>query len=404
MTLKVLHVIPSLSPLRGGPSFVVPAMAHGLTQAGVEVHIATTDDDGPDGHLDVLLGQPVVHDGVTCWYFRRQTRFYTASWPLAQWLRQNVRQYDLVHIHALFSCASLLAAFYAYRNGIPYVVRPLGTLTRWGVTQRRPLLKRVSLWLFERHILRHAARVQFTSIQERNESEALGTPMASVLLPLGLEQAFFEPLPASDTFRRAYPALQGKTVILFLARLDAVKGLDLLLPAFAELCRTRPDVALVLAGSGDAEFTEGLRAQVRRLGIEQDVIFTGFLAGEQKMAAFAAADLFVLPSYSENFGVVVVEAMASSVPIIISDRVGLAEDIRQADAGVIVPCQHEALVASMAELIDDPQRRHALAQQGRLLAEQRFSLEAMNRQLLALYHDLTSTSEGKKPHEVSPFL
>jgi glycosyltransferase involved in cell wall biosynthesis len=259
------------------------------------------------------------------------------------------------------------------------------------MNKRRPWMKKISFYLFERHILRHAARVQLTSIQERNESEALGIPMASVLLPLGLEQAFFEPLPASDTFRRAYPALQGKTVILFLAGLDAVKGLDLLLPAFAELRRTRPDVVLVLAGSGDAEFTEGLRAQARRLGIEQDVIFTGFLAGEDKRAAFAAADLFVLPSYSENFGVVVVEAMASSVPIIISDRVGLAEDIRQADAGVIVPCQHEALVARMAELIDDPQRRHALAQQGRLLAEQRFSLEAMTDGLVQLYNEVVTT-------------
>jgi glycosyltransferase involved in cell wall biosynthesis len=370
-------------------------MARGLTQAGVEVHIATTDDDGPDGHLDVPLGQPVVHNGVICWYFRRQTRFYTASWPLAQWLRQNVRQYDLVHIHSVFNFPGAAAAYAAYGAHAPYIVRPAGVLRKYGMNKRRPWMKKISFYLFERHILRHAARVQLTSIQERNESEALGIPMASVLLPLGLEQAFFEPLPASDTFRRAYPALQGKTVILFLARLDAVKGLDLLLPAFAELRRTRPDVVLVLAGSGDAEFTEGLRAQARRLGIEQDVIFTGFLAGEDKRAAFAAADLFVLPSYSENFGVVVVEAMASSVPIIISDRVGLAEDIRQADAGVIVPCQHEALVARMAELIDDPQRRHALARQGRLLAEQRFSLEAMNRQLLALYTELTSTSEGE---------
>jgi glycosyltransferase involved in cell wall biosynthesis len=379
-------------------------MARGLAQASVDVHIATTDDDGPDGHLDVPLGQPVVQDGVTCWYFRRQTRFYTASWPLTQWLRQHVRTYDLVHIHALFSYASLPAAWYAVRYRVPYIIRPLGVLNRWGMEQRSPLLKRISFNFIERHILQNAAAVQFTSQQEQQEADALNVSMNSVILPLGMDLSPFAQLPSRTTFRRDYPHLANKLLLLFLSRLDKIKGLDLLFPAFAQVRKQCPDVVLVLAGSGEPAYESWLREQVQALGIADSVVFTGFLASEQKLAVLADSDIFVQPSYYESFGIAVIEAMACGLPIVITDRVGLAEDIRQADAGVIVPCQHDALVASMAELIDDPQRRHTLAQRGRMLAEQRFSLAAMTRQLLTLYSDLTSISEGENSHEVSPFL
>jgi len=116
--MKVLHVIPSLSPLRGGPSFAVPAMAQRLAHAGLEVHIAATDDNGP-GHLDVPLERPITEDGITRWYFRRQTEFYTFSWTLTRWLAHHVADFDLLHIHGLFSYATLPAASFATSACIP---------------------------------------------------------------------------------------------------------------------------------------------------------------------------------------------------------------------------------------------------------------------------------------------
>src|SRR2546422_889665 len=100
--------------LRGGPSVLVRTLASGLSRAGIETHIATTDDNGPE-RLRVPLGVPVVQEGVTYWYFSRQTRFYTFSWPLAHWLARHIPEFDLVHIHALFSFAALPAAFWANR-------------------------------------------------------------------------------------------------------------------------------------------------------------------------------------------------------------------------------------------------------------------------------------------------
>ncbi len=101
--LRVLHVIPSIGPLRGGPSFVIRAMSEGLAAQGCEIDVVTTDDNGPEQRLAVVLGRPVRENHVTYWYFRRQMRFYTVSWPLSRWLGRHVADYDLVHIHALFS-------------------------------------------------------------------------------------------------------------------------------------------------------------------------------------------------------------------------------------------------------------------------------------------------------------
>lgn len=146
--MKVLHVIPSVSPLRGGPSVMLRTMAKGLAQAGVEVDVATTDDNGP-GRLSVSHTIPIVEEAVTYRYFPRQTRFYTFSWPLNHWLAQHVQDYDLVHIHAIFSYVAIPAAFYAKRYGVPYVVRPLGVLNRWGIQNRRPWLKQLSFRFIE---------------------------------------------------------------------------------------------------------------------------------------------------------------------------------------------------------------------------------------------------------------
>ena len=136
--MKVLHVIPSIGPLRGGPSFVMTALAEGLAQRGIEVAVAATDDNGPE-RLTAPLGVPLLRNGVTYWHFPRQTRFYNASLPLTSWLWKAVPDYHLVHIHALFSYSSTVAAWIAAAKHVPYVVRPLGILNQWGMRNRRPI-------------------------------------------------------------------------------------------------------------------------------------------------------------------------------------------------------------------------------------------------------------------------
>src|SRR5438309_2253882 len=350
--VRVLHVIPSVSARRGGPSLAVDAFAQSLSKVGVDVHVATTDDDGP-GHLSVPLGCPVEKDAATVWYFRRQSRFYTMSWPLTRWLAQHVRDYDVLHIHALFTYAALPASLFAIRDTVPYVVRPLGTLGRWGVTRRHPRLKRLSYRLIERRILARAARVHYTCEQEQREAAELGSTGCGVVIPLGLDVEQFDHLPPSGWIRRWAPQLAGRTIVLFLSRLDPKKGLDLLLPAFASLKQERSDVGLVIAGDGELEFVRRLRSECVRLRLEGDVYWAGPLTGESKLGALADADLFVLPSYSENFGLAVIEAMAAGKPIIISDGVGIHRDVAAAEAGIVVPCTQRGVADALRALSAD---------------------------------------------------
>lgn len=385
--MKILHVIPSLSSKRGGPSFAVRYMAQAIAAIGNIVDVIATDDDGPE-HLSVPLEQPIVEYGVTYRYFRRQTRFYTASWPLTRWLAKHIHEYDLVHIHALFSYSTIPAAYYANRDNVPYIIRPLGTLNRWGIQNRRAHLKQISLRLIERPLLRRAAALHFTCEQERQEACEVGIHGPSVILPLGLDLSLYQSLPTKGNFLSRYPHLKDKTLILFLSRLDPKKGFDLLLPAFAQVHHEHPDIALIVAGSGETAYVMQLQAQAQALGIEQAIIWVGFVAGEEKLSMLAAADLFVLPSYSENFGIAVVEAMAAGLPVIISDQVGIHHEVSRGNAGLVIACQVAELKDALMLLGTNSQQRRILGDNGRHLVAELFSQAAMTRHLLAMYEQV----------------
>jgi glycosyltransferase involved in cell wall biosynthesis len=201
-------------------------------------------------------------------------------------------------------------------------------------------------------------------------------------------------LPAG-WLRSRYPAIAGRKIILFLSRLHPKKGIDLLLSSFARLRAQVPDIALVLGGAGEERFVEQLRSQAHDLGIEPDVAWAGFLEGDAKKAAMGAADIFVLPSYSENFGVAVVEAMVAGLPVIVSDRVGIHREISAADAGLVVPCEENSLVTAILQVLGNEGLRLRLAQNGIALAKT-FSVATVTDQLLTLYRSIISSSEGAK--------
>lgn len=379
--MKILHVIPSIAETRGGPSFVLRTLARSQAKLGMDVHVATTDDNGP-GRLAVEAGSSYVRDQVTYRIFRRQTKFYTFSFPLTLWLWRHVSDYDVIHIHALFSYPSILAAWCAKLKGVPYIVRPLGVLNNWGMSHRRPKLKRLSLRWIDGRILRDAAAVQFTSEQESAEAAQLGVRHVPLLIPNPVDI-----LPATEalgTFRAMHPILAGKTVILFLSRIDPKKGIDLLFDAFAALKANHSDVALVIAGDGDPIFVESLRMRAQELGMEDEILWVGFLEGENKRNAFADADIFVLSSYSENFGVAVVEAMGAGLPVIVSNQVGLHRDISMAGAGLVVECSVPQIESALATLVEDTDLRSKLATNALRLA-QRFAPQEIALQLENAY-------------------
>jgi len=438
--MKVLHVIPSLSPKDGGPSFALPLIARGLVQMDLQVDVVATAAEREIAHFtnqpnNSEYAPPVMCDGVNYFYFRRQTDFYKISFSLAKWLSNHVRGYDLVHIHALFSYSSYAAAHLARKNGVPYIVRPLGVLNRWGLQNRRPLLKRVSLRLIEEKIIRNAAAIHYTSQQERLEAEETVGKKESAVIPLAVELPKAAEWSGPEKFFERFPQARDREVILFLSRLNQKKGLDLLLRAFAEMTadarrdaedkplaamnsnaavmaglrpssftgqftktpgfgqladvnRLQPLLAIV--GDGEKEFVCQLRKLADELGIANDIVWAGFLGGDDKLSAMSAASLFVLPSYSENFGIAPVEAMAAGLPAVISDQVGISAAVREHDAGLVVPCEIGPLSLAMRRLLDDPLLRSQVSGNARRLVNEQFSLEAMNNALVKFYESVLS--------------
>ena len=383
--MKVLHVIPSLSPSQGGPSFALPLMERALRGEGIEVAVATTDDDGPGARIDVALGQPLSVNGATRYYFRKQTEFYKYSFSLARWLDDHVAGFDVVHVHALFSHASVAGARAARRHGVPYVVRPLGVLNRYGMTRRRARLKRLSFRWLERPLLQGAALLHYTSQQERLEAEELGEFAPGVVLPLGMDIEALQGVLNVEPFLARWPRAIEQQNVLYLSRLDPKKGLELLIDAFAKLKASGPKALLAIAGAGEPEYVAELERRVARQGLSSDVLWAGHLSGELKRAAFGVANAFVLPSKSENFGLAAVEALAVGIPTILTHGVGISEAVGEAKAGLVVESSSDAIAEAILKILSDHDFAASLSAKARALARERYSLQAMGTGLREMY-------------------
>ncbi|MEZ4731747.1 MAG: glycosyltransferase [Caldilineaceae bacterium] len=392
--MKILHVIPSVDAQFGGPSFAVQTMVHTVAAHGYVAHIATIESKKNE-RLYTPTYVKTEDLNKQYYYFRKQTNFYTFSWPLTVWLVQNIKQYDVVHIHGLFAYPTLPAAYAALSAGIPYIVRPFGTLNRWGMQNRRPGFKKLSLRYIERPILERAAAIQYTCEQERIEAAETGVVGRPIILPIGVDITTYQKLPSSEHLYGIYPQLKSKTVILFLSRFHPKKGLDLLLKAFAQVQHQIPETMLLIAGDGDLNYREKLTRQAIELKINEQVVWAGFLEGQKKLEAMAIADIFVLPSYSENFGIAVVEAMAAGLPVVISDQVGIHHEISRAHAGRIISCNVDSLALAIKELLNCYEIRHQMGNQARQLAKEFFSTETISDRLIDMYKSVISNQISK---------
>ncbi len=387
--MRVLHVIPSLSPTSGGPSFALPAMVRSLQPRDVRIVVATTDDDGPGRRLPgIIHGVETTQDGWSTVCFPKQTEFYKVSLPLRNWLLAHVHEFDVVHIHAVFSFASLVAGRAAAARGVPYIVRPLGVLNRWGMENRRRLVKALSFRLFDLPMLKRAAAMHYTSRMELEDAARFGLMNIQRVIPIGIDLAPFDSLPPRSVFSAHFPETAATRNLLFLSRIDEKKGLDLLITAFAQLRPQQPETRLVICGEGDPVYVAGLKQQVQELGISEHITWAGFMQGEMRLAAFAAAELFVLPSHSENFGIALLEAMAAGLPCISTDQVALAVDAAQEQAVQLSAREPKAIAEALRSLLSSETRRQNLSASARALTRRDYSLPAMGTRLHQLYHEV----------------
>ncbi len=389
--MRVLHVIPSLSHSSGGPSFALPAMARSLAAHDVQITAVTTDDDGPGKRLTgITLGIETPQDGWSAIYFPKQTEFYKCSLPMRNWLRAHVRDFDVVHIHAVFSFASLIAGRAAASRGVPYIVRPLGVLNRWGMENRRRLFKAISFRLFDFPMLKKAAAMHYTSRMELEDASRFGFTNLQRVIPIGMDLAPFETLPPRAVFSATFPETAATRNILFLSRIDVKKGLDLLITAFAKISPQHPGTRLVICGGGDSVLVAKVKALATAGGMADRITWAGQVTGELRLAAFSAAEIFVLPSHSENFGIALLEAMAAGLPCLSTDQVALAADAARENAVQLTAREPQAIADELHALLISASRRENLSQSARALSRRDYSLPAMGAALHQLYQDIST--------------
>jgi glycosyltransferase involved in cell wall biosynthesis len=386
--LRVLHVIASVSRLRGGPSVSVHNMLAALRGRGVVVDLVTTDDDGGTGRLDVPLGRVVQIEGQSVRFFPRQTVKYHFSAPMLRWLRAHIRRYDIVHTHGLFGWPPLAASWCARAASVPYVMRPAGVLDTWGMKNKSRLVKALSVRLIEGPLLQSAAAVHFTTPLEQARAAELALRIRPVVLPTGvaIDIADEEVAPPADA-----PALDERPMILYLARIHPIKRVDALLRAYAAL-EARRSATLLIAGDGDAALLGRLKQLARDLGLGGDVHWVGFAQGALKRWLLSRAAMFVLPSDSENYGIAVVEAMNAGLPVIVTEGCGLADFIKRHRAGVVTNGSVEALRMSLARLLQNAEERRAMGEAGREAARRELSLDAFGARLESLYRAVIAGS------------
>ena len=377
--MRALHVIPSAAPVDGGPNVAVRALAEGLAAKGVGVTIATTNASG-DGTLDVPLEEPVIDGGVVYRFFGRTVPgAWKFSWPLTRWLWSNARRYDVVHVHALFSYATIPGCRAAAHAPVPYVLRPLGTLSEWSLSHRA-WKKRPYYTLLERSHLEGAAAIHVTSQSEAGDVARLGFGDRARVIPLGVavpERKIQRSLASDRPLR-----------VLFLSRLHEKKNIPTLLRALA--AATSPRIELTIAGDGDANYRAGLSAMVGELALADRVRFVGHVDGTAKQALLTESDCFVLPSAHENFGLAVAEALAAALPVIVSPGVALAEVVADAGAGVVVEANDHALATTLTWAASHPASLIEMGERAWHLARRSLSWDASCARLVDLYTEIAA--------------
>ncbi len=395
--MKILHVIPSVSPVRGGTSRAVLDMVFALRDCGIDAEIATTNDDG-DNLLDVPLGKSIIYDRVPTYFFSRfspqlpAVREFAFSGSFTTWLFQNITKYDLIHVHALFSYTSTVAMSIARLKGVPYITTPHGLLCEWSL-QQSAQKKQAYLKLIERANLDRAHAIHVTCEQERDDVVALNLKSPTSILPLALTEMPVEIPDAASLLRQSLNCPADEPIILFLARLHYKKGLDYLIPALGQLRDRR--FTLVIAGTGTPAYEAEIKALVVAAGIENRTHMVGFVEGTQKDLLIQGADLFALTSHSENFGIAVLEALIVGTPVLLTPGVGLASVVLDNDLGYVADLNIQTIAQALDRHLSDPDRSKLMGERARQFSIANYNWDKIAADLIPVYQSIANKSSIK---------
>lgn len=382
--LKVLHYTCVYAPAWkwGGPPRSIAGQAEGLAGIGTKVTVFTTNAGLENNHT-IPLSEPVNRNGVEVNYFPANVgRLGIRSPALEAAVRARIKQFDLLHVTGVWQPTSVAACRAAEAAGIPYVVSPRGALSPYSFGQKR-IKKLLYWWMFEHRNCDRAAGVHYTSSLERNEASRLKLRGRPFTIPNAIDlKGFFRDEQAGQAWRKSLGLSvksASKKIFLSVGRLHHKKGLDLLPPVLAQL--KHADWHWVLVGDDEDGTKPKLLNSLDSAGIRSQATFLPMAGTDAVRAAYSGADLLLMPSRHENFGNVAVESLACGCPVLLSDRVGAAGDLRKVSGVTVAPRDAADWMGKIAALLDQPAVVDAA------WVRDRFSSKGLAEEMLAAYSE-----------------
>ncbi|MFP6678775.1 MAG: glycosyltransferase [Dehalococcoidia bacterium] len=364
--MRILHIVRGLEPELGGPPRFVVALTSALKGIGIESTIFGTESESR-GRPNVMAPDADVR------LFKRGR--FARYWPghspeMRQELQRVVSQFDLVHIHELWHYPNYAAAHVSLQNDVPYIISPLGTFASTAMSKGH-IKKRLYGILVDRGLTNKALAFHAMTDQEAQDTADRTSGVTVNTVPIGVDPSEFTCLPSPSEFERLYPKVRDKYMVLFLGRLNRIKGLDILIEGFSRASHNRNDLHLVIAGP-DGGYEQTAREIVKSEYLESKVSFTGPIYGETKLAALSRADVFALTSYGEGFSVALLEAMAASLPLIISKECHFPQ-VAQSNAGLEISLDPQEFSSALTKIVADSSFLENMGSNARTMVTESYS-------------------------------
>ena len=386
--MRILLVIPYFYPAEafGGPVKVAFDVGKELVKRGHEVVVFTSDARDLENRLGVESDEV---EGMSVYYFRNLSMFFV-KWSklfitpdLHRKMKLDIKSFDIIHAHEYTTYQNIVIHKFAKKYGVPYVLQTHGSLPKIGRQARK--------WLYDvffgRRLLRDASKVIALSQVEAEQYKCADVPAEKIaIVPNGIDLTAYANLPPKGSFKKKFGLDKNEKIVLYLGRIHEIKGIDILVRAFANILHKLGDVRLVIVGPNDGYLGE-IEALIKALRIENKVLVSGPLYGVAKLEAYVDADVYVLPSRYEAFPMSVLEAVACGTPVILTENCGIAEYFRDKTGLVVKTDSPSNLQEALLEMLMNREKQKVFRENCKTVM-QKFNISETVSKLEEAYEEL----------------